>query len=497
MRIFDEKTHKPLEVKFSDLCEEDKEYVNGQSNPFQVNDPKEVAKKKEAEANFVKIDWNTPTEVMQVQAEMGNADACAWLGFLYEEGLKGLTADANNAKFCYEKGAKLAAGGSLGAGFCMAKLTKDQNEYEKAAEQGFVLAGLYVIRDKNRAKVTIIIGESKKGLSGMDLSKMDIPFVKKAAETDIPIAQRLLGKYYEAEKQYDAANVWYRKAAEQGDGNSSLTLAQKYFDGNGGCKQDKFEGLRWFNRGGMSKDQLQRVIVGDGEASEIINGIRKRAEEGDADFQNILGDCYFYGVGGPKKNSEKAVEWYMKSAAAGNPVAFNDLGDCYWEGNGVTQDKSKALEYYHKAAEKGYYTKSSKVAKRAAFGFDKLRNLADRGTAEDKYKLGMRFLYGDKDVPQDKQEAIVWLQKAAHTDDSQWAADAAYRLGDLIEENKGFFAKMFSFQNDKRYWTNLAASKGHGSARAWVQHDDTQRQENAEQGKRIFEMEEALRRSRR
>ena len=43
----------------------------------------------------------------------------------------------------------------------------------------------------------------------------------------------------------------------------------------------------------------------------------------------------------------------MKSAENGNADAMNNVGCCYSRGEGVTQDKTKAFEWYLKSAENG------------------------------------------------------------------------------------------------------------------------------------------------
>jgi TPR repeat protein len=515
VRLFDDKSHKPIEIKFADLCEEDQEYVKGQNNPFQIDDAAEEAKKKEAEKDFVKIDWNTPVEIMMIQTDMGNPDACAWLGFFYEEGLK-VKKDPNNAKFCYEKGAKLSPT-SLGAKFCIAKLTKDQNEYEKIANQGFILAGLYVTREHIRD-----IGA---GLA-VGSTSLDKTLLTKAAEQGLPFAQRKLAIFLAKSSAAESAK-WFRKAAEQCDAISCWNLANMYALGDqnswmkdnnnnntSGLKKDTLEAIKWYKKAwslGISagEEQLKnmlmaeigspdgrkwnddgRIIFTDGMfrskngeyAKELHNKIRERAENGDAECMDILGTCYLYGVGGPKRNYEKAVEWFQKSAEKGNPVALSDLADCYLEGKGASQDKSKALEYYRKAASKGYFAGLRKVEKMRGFGFDKLRMQAENGTAEDKYKLGMRFLYGDKDVPQDKHEAILWLQRAARFDDSQWAADAAYQLGDIMSApgfKQGFAETLMSAFagreiSEAKGWYEMAARKGHRRGQSKVEQSDKQ-----------------------
>ena len=48
------------------------------------------------------------------------------------------------------------------------------------------------------------------------------------------------------------------------------------------------------------------------------------------------------------------MKWFQKAAGRGQPRALFLLGECYEEGHGVQEDLEKALEYYQKAADKGY-----------------------------------------------------------------------------------------------------------------------------------------------
>ena len=59
---------------------------------------------------------------------------------------------------------------------------------------------------------------------------------------------------------------------------------------------------------------------------------------------------YGYGV---SQDYSKAVEWYTKAAEQGNATAQCNLGYMYQYGYGVSQDYSKAVEWYTKAAEQG------------------------------------------------------------------------------------------------------------------------------------------------
>jgi hypothetical protein len=80
---------------------------------------------------------------------------------------------------------------------------------------------------------------------------------------------------------------------------------------------------------------------------------RKAAEQGFAPAQTLLGHCYFGGEGVPKDQA-LAVTWYRKAAEQGNASAQMSLGECYGGGKGVEKDFVQAVKWYRKASEQGY-----------------------------------------------------------------------------------------------------------------------------------------------
>ena len=84
-----------------------------------------------------------------------------------------------------------------------------------------------------------------------------------------------------------------------------------------------------------------------------IRRVAQDAEQGIAEAQYLLGEAYYYGLGGTEENFFKAVEWYTKAAEQGHPKAQNWLGVCYATGNGVRKDIFKAIEWWEKAAKQG------------------------------------------------------------------------------------------------------------------------------------------------
>lgn len=75
---------------------------------------------------------------------------------------------------------------------------------------------------------------------------------------------------------------------------------------------------------------------------------RGKADEGDAEAQNYVGEIYAKGLG-IEPDYAKAAGWFEKSAAQGNKRAKINLGYLYEQGQGVTQDLPKALNLYREA----------------------------------------------------------------------------------------------------------------------------------------------------
>ena len=67
---------------------------------------------------------------------------------------------------------------------------------------------------------------------------------------------------------------------------------------------------------------------------------KQKAEAGDAEAQDRLGDMYRLGSG-TEKNYEEALKWYKVSEAQGNISAHNHVGVMYQYGYAV--EKHRAL----------------------------------------------------------------------------------------------------------------------------------------------------------
>src|SRR2546422_449463 len=83
-----------------------------------------------------------------------------------------------------------------------------------------------------------------------------------------------------------------------------------------------------------------------------FNETRTKAEQGDPNAQNLLGEVYLNGRG-VRPDSKAAAEWITKSAMQNHAPAQLNLGMLYEAGQGVPEDYPPAAEGDSKAAEQG------------------------------------------------------------------------------------------------------------------------------------------------
>ena len=372
----------------------------------------------------IKIDWNTPREILEREAEKDNPEALLYLGKLYQFGhRRGYTIDEEKASELFQRGSRLADQGAPAAQCCRAACYNN---------------GYGVVRDKKEA----------------------IKWLRKAVKQEYAPAYAQLGlccqRVGNIEKNDVEAVKWFRKATEQGDSIGLYELAFHYFNGNGvdqdnqeavrllhqaadlgnlkaqchlgtcyacgiGVEKDKEQMIKWYRiaaENGLAEAQLELsryYYDGDCVAEdkvEAFNWMRKAAEQGHERAQYELGICYEYGDGTDKDDKE-AVVWYRKAAEQGNTCSEYSLGRCYRNGVGVRADKLEAIRWFSKCA--WYF-------------------------AEAQVELDYLYLEGDEDS-RNLIEASEWLQEA--TEQEHEAVLAVREALNHIETYKtGSFTKI-------------------------------------------------------
>ena len=95
-----------------------------------------------------------------------------------------------------------------------------------------------------------------------------------------------------------------------------------------------------------------------------------RAEKGDANVQNKVGEMLLFGDG-VKQDFSAAMVWFQRSAAKGNAAAPNHIGRLYLNGEGVEKNVQEACKWYALAAERGDVTGGKENAQMCATKLEK------------------------------------------------------------------------------------------------------------------------------
>ncbi len=144
------------------------------------------------------------------------------------------------------------------------------------------------------------------------------PNLRAWAETGDPDGQFYMGRVVEASSLSSLSpkeNQWYQKAAEGGHAKSQYLIGS-------------------------------HAVITVGE----IHWLRASAKQGFPPAQRDLGSYYYSGMPGVLQSFEQAAVWWGKAAAGGDPYALWSLGLLYAAGEGVPEDKMRALDLFREAA---------------------------------------------------------------------------------------------------------------------------------------------------
>ena len=176
------------------------------------------------------------------------------------------------------------------------------------------------------------------------------------AELNNAEAQNLLGELYHfggegVPVDYQKAQEWYLKAFQHGNAEAANHLGRLYLNGEG-VSPNPQEAEKWYQQ-----SMLKGSVNGEISYYSLVNRpfayILQRANSGDSEAQNLVGELYHMGAPGIEINYNKAREWYLKAVKGGNGVAANHLGRLYLNGEGVQKDEKEAAAWYKKGMELG------------------------------------------------------------------------------------------------------------------------------------------------
>ena len=334
-----------------------------------------------------------------------------------------------------------------------------------------------------------------------------VSWYRKAAELGHAEAQYRMGKsYYEgkgAERDYAEAEKWYRKAAEQGSAVAQAALKNLLAATSAKpvvlpapvpvAIMQKEDPKEYYAKG--------MQLYGQRNYSDAVAYLRRAAELGYAEAENMLGECYYRGEGvtrdyaeavkwlskaaerncawaqynlgicyyngeGIAKDFMEAAKWWREAAGLRLFSAQYELGECYYKGEGVIQDYSEAVKWYRKAAQGTGWPKDAacnKLGHCYYYGYGVARNYADavkwylkaesQKDAEATSNLGNCY-YEGKGVKTDYAEAVKWYKL------SEDHAESQYRLGDCCRLGRGVKKDLVR----AAYYYCKAAERDHGLA---------------------------------
>ena len=142
-----------------------------------------------------------------------------------------------------------------------------------------------------------------------------------------------------------------------------------------GTDRNPSESLKLFEEAANAGDAVAKSWLGEmrlktGQKFEAeslwlqsIEGVRKRAEEGDAIAQHQLGNCYYYGRN-VRSDKHQMFLNYQKAAKQGYGPAMFDFAWCFEQGCGVVADLEHAFALFTTAAIRGCLRSMEKLKKK-------------------------------------------------------------------------------------------------------------------------------------
>ena len=205
---------------------------------------------------------------------------------------------------------------------------------------------------------------------------------KKAAELGKLTAMRDLSVLYAngmgTAKDTEAAFFWMKKAADEGLIFAHTDLAKMYAYGIG----TKIN----YEKAIEAAEHVMQFNPNTSDAADVIRYAKNKLEQlkpsAEKMFYNGV-DCHNAG------RDEEALEWFLRSAEAGNSYAMLNVSYFFLNGMGTAKDTAKALEWLIKSAEAGNPGACNSLALKYSNGWD---------------------------VPKDIREAAKWADKAVELD---------------------------------------------------------------------------------
>lgn len=166
------------------------------------------------------------------------------------------------------------------------------------------------------------------------------------------------------------------------------------------------------------------------DVTESSKWLMIAANNGNAKAQTMVGDLYYYGMGGKTQSLSESAKWYIKAAQQDYPDGQFKIALAYLDGEGITQSNSQGLMWLRKAADNNHPDAQDALAIIYGFGKNGVQKdmnefvkwalkAAENGNPQSQYRAGSIYLNGLGGIKSDKNKAIEWFKKAAAQGDQQ------------------------------------------------------------------------------
>lgn len=413
-------------------------------------------------------------EVCNKGVENGSPEAQVRLGDYYREGTL-VAKDYDKAMHLYQEAAKKNPyRGYSAIARCYMEGSGVEKDIAKAIDYYWKAQFPYglqeILKNKN------IVGHKKyNDKEYQEYRDKIITLYTKAAELGDVIWQQELAEYYwegiGGNKNQQEAFKWFsavaknKKASDFARRNALECLGDYYKEGYSGSP-DYAKAVDCYWKAGNA-ERLMELLKRKIEVPQIVNLFQMAADKDDSEWQYRLAECYLHGIG-IKQNSSTAISLLEKAAKQDYVKAQFLLGE-YYTGKYTkhSENQQKSISWFRAAADGKYAPAQCELGKLYAQG--KVDNLgenhyeaaklfklaADQGYAEAKYELGIAYAEGHG-VEKDMEKSYNLVKEAA---DDEFP-DAQCLLGELaLKDNRSWEA--FNFFRD-------AAAQGHDRAQFLV-----------------------------
>lgn len=229
----------------------------------------------------------------------------------------------------------------------------------------------------------------------------------------------------------------------------------------------------WFSKAAQSNNAYAQYSIAfmyikglfvEKDDTQVIKWMKLAAENGYTEAQKNMGEYYYYGSFGCRRDMKEAIKWYEMGAKSNEPTCVFTLGLIYEEGDGVQKNILKAADWYQKGAQAGIPSClynlgkliiNKEISGEEEKGFNLIQQAAESGYSFAQNYMGRAYRFGWY-VNANPVRATNWFTKAAE----QNMPDAMCNLGDMYSYEDGLtidYEKAF-------YWYEKAAETKHSRA---------------------------------